>query len=227
MWEINRSALFGKLSELPYKAIESATVFCKMRGNPYVELGHWLHQILNQPDSDLHRIVRHFHLDAGKLARDLTESLDRLPRGATSVSDLSVHVEESVERGWVYASLLFEESRVRTGHLLVGMLKTKTLANALYAISREFQKVKIDELTEKFASITDGSPEPRLSSPTPGAASSSGGEVAPAALGKQEALAALLGRPHRARAQRRDGPHRGARRRDKADHPRLATPPPK
>jgi hypothetical protein len=42
--EISRVALFGKLNPVCYKGIESATVFCKMRGNPYVELVHWLHQ---------------------------------------------------------------------------------------------------------------------------------------------------------------------------------------
>ena len=46
MSEISRTALFGKLNSLAYKAIEGATVFCKMRGNPYVELVHWLQQIL-------------------------------------------------------------------------------------------------------------------------------------------------------------------------------------
>ena len=46
MSEISRVALFGKLNSLGYKAIESATVFCKLRGNPYVELVHWFHQIL-------------------------------------------------------------------------------------------------------------------------------------------------------------------------------------
>ena len=65
MSEISRMALFGKLNTLAYKAIESATVFCKMRGNPYVELVHWFHQILHQQDSDLHRIVRTFQLDKG------------------------------------------------------------------------------------------------------------------------------------------------------------------
>ena len=58
MAEISRVALFGKLNSLGYKAIESATVFCKLRGNPYVELVHWIHQILQLQDSDLHRIVR-------------------------------------------------------------------------------------------------------------------------------------------------------------------------
>ncbi|EVT83062.1 hypothetical protein Z046_31020 [Pseudomonas aeruginosa VRFPA09] len=95
MSEISRVALFGKLNSLAYKAIEAATVFCKLRGNPYVELVHWFHQILQLPDSDLHQIVRQSGIDPARLAKDLTEALDRLPRGSTSITDLSSHVEEA------------------------------------------------------------------------------------------------------------------------------------
>jgi hypothetical protein len=42
MAEIKRSILVGKLNPIADKAIESATIFSKMRGNPYVELVHWL-----------------------------------------------------------------------------------------------------------------------------------------------------------------------------------------
>ena len=110
MSEISRTALFGKLNSLAYKAIEGATVFCKLRGNPYVELVHWLQQILQTPDSDLHRIVRHFELNSSLLAKDVTDSLDRLPRGATAISDFSPHVENAVERGWVYATLMYGDN---------------------------------------------------------------------------------------------------------------------
>src|SRR5579859_5702837 len=127
MPDISRVALFGKLDELAYRSLESATVFCKMRGNPYVELSHWVHQLLQQSDSDLHRIVRHYSLDAGRLARDVLEALERLPRGATSVSDLSIHVEEAAEKGWLYASLKFGQARVRVGHMVVGITKTTGL----------------------------------------------------------------------------------------------------
>src|SRR5260370_669122 len=133
MSEISRVALFGKLNSLGYRAIESATVFCKMRGNPYVELIHWLHQLLQQQDSDLHRIIKHFNLDVSRLAKDVVDALDRLPRGASSISDLSSHVEDAVERGWVFGTLMFGDSQVRTGHLVVGMMKTSTLRNALLA----------------------------------------------------------------------------------------------
>lgn len=191
MSEISRTALFGKLNSLAYKAIEGATIFCKLRGNPYVELVHWIQQILQTPDSDLHRIVRHFEIDASRLAKDITDALDRLPRGATSISDLSSHVENAVERGWVYATLMFGESRVRTGHLVVGILKTPSLRNALLGVSRQFEAIKPDTLSDDFTRIVAGSPEEKLGS-TDGSALAAPGEasgaMAPAAMGRQEAL---------------------------------------
>ncbi|WP_438282162.1 type VI secretion system ATPase TssH [Pseudomonas alabamensis] len=191
MGEISRTALFGKLNSVAYKAIEAATVFCKLRGNPYVELVHWLHQLLQLQDSDLHRIIRQFDVEPARLARDLTDALDRLPRGSTSITDLSSQVEESVERGWVYGSLMFGSSQVRTGYLLVGILKTSSLRNALLSLSAEFSKVKVEALSERFDEYVDDSPENHLSASdgfnaaAPGEASAS---LAPAAMGKQEAL---------------------------------------
>ncbi|MBS0315379.1 MAG: type VI secretion system ATPase TssH [Proteobacteria bacterium] len=192
MSEISRNALFGKLNPLLYKAIEGATVFCKLRGNPYVELVHWLHQILSNNDSDLHRITRHFELDASKLAADLTRALDRLPRGATSISDLSEHIEMSVERGWVYGTLMYGEAQVRSGYLIVGIVKTMGLRNILYGISKEFEKIGIDAVAERLADIVKGSPEEALAASDGiglgGAPGEASGAMAPAQMGKQEAL---------------------------------------
>ena len=189
MTEINRTVLFGKLNPVAYRAIEAATVFCKLRGNPYVEWVHWLHQMLQAQDSDIHRIVRHAEIDAGKLATDITAALDKLPRGATSISDFSPNIEESIERAWVFATLVFGETQVRTGHLVLGALKTTTLRNALYAISRQFERVKADGLADDFAKLLAGSPEASLA-PTDGAANpgETSGAIAPAAMGRQEAL---------------------------------------
>jgi type VI secretion system protein VasG len=195
MAEISRASLFGKLNSLAYKSLESATLFCKMRGNPYVELVHLLHQILQLQDSDLHRIVRHFGLEPSRLAADMMAALDRLPRGSTSISDLSSHLEESVERAWVYGTLLFGETQIRSGHLLVGILKTSELRNVLLGISREFAKLKLEQLTDEFPRVVGGSPEEALAATDGSAfggqpqAGGAGGVMAPAAMGKQEALA--------------------------------------
>src|SRR5580765_7434396 len=194
MAEIRRATLFGKLNPIAYKAIESATVFCKMRGNPYVETVHWLHQLLQSQDTDVHRIVKHFQLDPSRVAADLIAALDKLPRGATAISDFSPDITNVVERAWVYGSLMFGEFQVRTGHIVVGFLNSE-LRHKFLAISREFTKFKLEELTDNFARITAGSPEDGLrasdgsgmsAGATPGESS---GAMAPAAMGKQEALA--------------------------------------
>jgi len=163
MSEIRRSNLFGKLNGVVFKAIEGATTFCKMRGNPYVELVHWLHQLFQLQDSDLKRLCAHFELDAGRLAADLIAALDKLPRGATAISDFSPHIEEAVERAWVYATLLFGEVQVRSGHLIFAALKTPGLRNVALSISKEFSKFKIEALGDNFHALLQGSPEESLS----------------------------------------------------------------
>ncbi|HEV8378393.1 MAG TPA: type VI secretion system ATPase TssH [Tepidisphaeraceae bacterium] len=195
MAEISRAALFGKLNSLAYKAIESATVFCKMRGNPYVELVHWINQIMQLQDSDLHRIIRAFNVNPAKLATDLTAALDRLPRGATAITGLSPHLEEAVKEAWIYATLMFNEPSIRTGHLVVGMMRTQNLRNVLNGISMEFAKIKQEQLTDEFSKVTSGSVEEALAAKdgsTVGGNVSPGehsGAIAPAQMGKQEALA--------------------------------------
>ncbi len=191
MAEISRATLFGKLNPLMFKAAEGAVTFCKLRGNPHVELVHWLFQIVNLPDSDLHRILRHFDVDSARLVRDLQNVLERLPRGASTIEDFAEHLPYTVKEAWMYATLLFGESQVRSGYLVVGLLKNDRLRDVLTRISREFEKVKVETLTEDFARIVKGSPEDGqtasdgFAAGTPGEASSA---IPPAAMGKQEAL---------------------------------------
>lgn len=194
MAEIKRSTLFGKLNPIGYKSIEAATIFCKLRGNPYVETAHWLHQLLQQQDGDVNRIVRHFSIDGSRLAADLIAALDRLPRGATAISDFSPQIEAALQQAYLYATLLFGEGQVRTGHLILAFLKTDSLRNSFLSLSKEFAKIKSEKLSDEFDGITGGSPEASMrasdgsglsADAAPGETS---GALGPAEMGKQEAL---------------------------------------
>ncbi len=192
MTGIPRAKLFGKLNAVGYKALDGAVTFCKLRNNPYVEAVHWLHQLMQTQDSDLHRIIKAFGMDVGQLVADTQSALDRLPRNNQGSPDLATHLVHAVEKAWTLASLKFGEYSIRTGHVLLALADEEDLKKALFAISKQFMKINADQLAEQFAKITDGSPEAVMAaaadrgiSGTPGEAS---GAMAPAQLGKQEAL---------------------------------------
>ncbi|KAF1034759.1 MAG: Protein ClpV1 [Burkholderia lata] len=156
---ISRQTLFGKLGVELYRGIESATNFCKLRGNPFVELVHWLHQLLQQPDGDLQRIVRHAHIDRDALERDLARALADLPAGASSISDFSWHVEAAIERGWVLATLGHGDHRVRGAWLIAALVSTLELRRVLLAISPEFGKIPVEGFGDVVPAWIAGSPE--------------------------------------------------------------------
>lgn len=194
MSEYNRAVLYGKLNPLCYKALENAATFAKLRGNPDIELAHWLAQMLQNPDSDLHRVIKAFEVNQGKLASDLTAALDRFRRGASAINDFSPDVDEITRDAWMYASLSFGSGTVRGGYLVYAGMKSRTIRNVLLGISKELDKVKPEVLAQNMEKVLAGSPEGAMASTsaapgdtgaTPGEAS---GAVAPPEMGKEEAL---------------------------------------
>ncbi|WP_321789246.1 type VI secretion system ATPase TssH [Paraburkholderia sp. J94] len=156
---ISRQSLFQKLGATLFRSAESATAYCKLRGNPYVELVHWLHQLMQQPDSDMHRVLRHCEIDQATLDRDMARALAALPAGASSISDFSHHVDSAIERGWLITSLGMGENRIRGAWLLVALLTTPDLRRALLSISPVFAKIPVDNLIDLLPAWINGSPE--------------------------------------------------------------------
>ncbi|QKJ05050.1 type VI secretion system ATPase TssH [Yersinia mollaretii] len=156
---ITRKNLFGKLDATLFKGIESATTICKLRGNPYVELVHWINQLWHQEDNDLKHIIRYFAVDVEAFERGLAKALANLPVGASSISDFSYHIELAIERAWIHASLECLDTRIRSGHLLLAMLTNMELRRALFSIAPEMEKISLEHLNSDFNFITQESPE--------------------------------------------------------------------
>ncbi|WP_211453433.1 type VI secretion system ATPase TssH [Collimonas antrihumi] len=160
----SRQILFGKLDTTLFKAIESATAFCKLRGNPHVELVHWLNQLHQLPDGDWQRILRYFQIDAAALDRDLATALATLPAGATSINDFSHHIETAIERAWVMATLVAGDNRIRVAWLLLALLETPDLRRVLLSVSPAFAKIPLEGLAELLPAVVLESPESHESS---------------------------------------------------------------
>ncbi len=165
---ISRKTLFAKLNPLLSETLEQGTELCRLKGNPYVELVHWLNILLLQPDSDLQSILRGFSVDSAQLDADINRSLQRLPVGAETVSDFSPLIDQLIESAWMLASL--EENPqplIHSGHFLIVLLTQPELCRALLAISPVFALLSADEITRQLTEITRNSPERQFTITSP------------------------------------------------------------
>ena len=162
MSSMKRSDIVAKLNAPCRKALENAMKLAKLRGNPYVELVHWIEQIARTENSDFQKIAKHFGIEEAHLVADLTAALDRLPRGATAISDISDHVFDAIERVYARGSMKFGDDVVRSGYVMVAAMQTPRLENMLEGMSAQFSKIDEDDLIEGFSGITKGSSEDNI-----------------------------------------------------------------
>ncbi|MDD9940282.1 MAG: type VI secretion system ATPase TssH [Myxococcales bacterium] len=189
---VKRDVLYAKLNSLGYRAIEGAIVATRMRGNPRVQLAHWLYQVAEQGASDLQSIMLAYGIEPAAVAGDLVRTIEALPSGAQSV-EVSGEVDQAIERGWVYGQLLYQARKVRVGHVLLGVLQHRSLRARLAEISPHLSRIDHDDLAARFTDMLEGSPETELEDRAFGedpsvASSGEQGALPPAQLGRAEAL---------------------------------------
>jgi type VI secretion system protein VasG len=162
MADISLEAVTGKLNRIGYETFIKALRQAKGAGNRHLEFAHWLAHILQSERSDIALTTDHFKLDRGRLMTDVTAAVGGLRKNETEMPAISNTVIDLLDRGWHYATLFFGETQIRTGHLLVGALKSREFSRAFTDISREFAKISVDVLTSEHRRIWAGSDEENL-----------------------------------------------------------------
>src|SRR5208283_3922905 len=147
--DISVESVAGKLNRVGYEAFILALRQAKTAGNRNIELGHWLFQLLQKDRTDIALTADHFKLNRGKLLADATAVVNSFRKNETEMPGISNQVADALDRGWHYATLLFGETQIRTGHLLVAMLKSIELRRALVGVSQEFAKIPVDEVMRR------------------------------------------------------------------------------
>jgi type VI secretion system protein VasG len=160
--DISLETVTGKLNRVGYDAFMQALRHAKRAGNRNVELAHWLHHILANERSDVSLTIDHYKLDRGRLLKDVATTIDGFRKQETEMPGISNHITDILDRGWYYATLFFGETQIRTGHLLVGALKSRELRRALQQLSAEFGKINDDLLANESRKIWAQSDEENL-----------------------------------------------------------------
>jgi type VI secretion system protein VasG len=183
MADVSLETVTGKLNRVGYDAFMQALRHAKNAGNRNLELAHWLAKILQLDRSDLALTVDHYKLDRARLTADLNGAIAGFGMNKTEMPGISENIIDALDRGWHYATLYFGETQIRTGHVLVAMLKDLKLRRVLAGLSKQFEAIDVDALSVEHARIWRGSDEENLrpmdgsglsGAGTPGAETSAG-----------------------------------------------------
>ncbi|MCC6284751.1 MAG: type VI secretion system ATPase TssH [Phycisphaerales bacterium] len=195
MAEPNLQKLYGTLNSLCYKSLEASAIVAKQLGHSEVTLAHFLKQLMQLQDSDQARLVRHFKINPSKLLQDLDLALERLKRGSAGLSGFSDALNNAVLQAWTACTLNFGDRKIRSAHIIFALLNRPGDRKDLLAISAEYGKIDHEVLLRESDAILGDSVEGvlnlRESGQVTGAGAAPGeasGAMAPAAMGKQEAI---------------------------------------
>ncbi len=162
MADISLEAVTGKLNRVGYDAFMQALRHAKGAGNRNLELAHWLLKILQMDQTDLAMTADHFKLDRARLLSDTNSVVSGFAMNKTEMPEISDTVIDALDRGWYYATLMFGETQIRSGHILTALLKDPRTQRVLAGVSKEFNRIDAEVLTNEHQKIWRGSAEENL-----------------------------------------------------------------
>src|SRR5436190_23924180 len=116
-------SLIDRLNPTCRKALEASAGLCVSQTNFNVELEHLLLKLLDAPNSDIARILKHYDVSSADVSREMTKRVDRLKRGNNQTPALSPRIPEAIQQAWLISSLRLGSQMVRSGALLSAMLE--------------------------------------------------------------------------------------------------------
>jgi len=157
----NLKSLVGKLDDTCRKALEQAAGLCLAQTHYEVEVEHFFLKLLESPNTDLHKILRHFEIGESRLVTDLTAAMEGFKSGNSRNPALSPSIPRMIREAWLVASVDFQASAVRSGHIVLALLSEEETARMLTQSSDAFKKISTETLSQNLAALTSGSVEER------------------------------------------------------------------
>ncbi len=180
MPKTNLKSLIGKLDDTCRKAMELAAGLCLSQTHYEVEVEHFLLKALEIPNTDLNKILRHFEISETRLVSDLTRAMEGFKTGNSRNPALSPRIPKMIQDAWLIASVDYQASSVRSGHIILALLSDDESARMLTASSDVFRKISLETLLASFADLTAGSVEDKDAANRPGQTAQEGNATAPA-----------------------------------------------
>jgi type VI secretion system protein VasG len=184
---VNLKSLIGRLNDTCRNAFEGAAGLCLSRGNYDIEIEHILAKILENDDTDFHKICHQYGVNVDRLTKDIETSLNRLKTGNTGRPDISPRIPDLIQDSWLIASVNYGAGKIRSGHLVLTLLTNERFIRITREISKEFVMISPEKLAKELETVTSGSNEAQEAVAL-GETPSNDGSPIPSGSGKTKAL---------------------------------------
>ena len=172
---VDLKRLVGRLNGRSRRTLETAAALTLSRRTTTSRLGTGWCTLAADIDLDVTAVLQHYGVDRERLAADLSRTLGNWSTGNAGAPALAPEIVELIKQAWMVASIEQEATRIRSGHLLWGLIADERLAQRAREVSEQLLKIDQDALKRDFATITasslrvrkhpSGSPRARLSLP--------------------------------------------------------------
>ncbi len=156
---VNLKSLVGRMDDVARSSLEAAAGLCLSRTHYDIEIEHFLTKLLDQQDTDLHHILKHFGVDKSRFTTELNRALDKLKTGNARTPSFSPSLVKMFTSAWTIGSLEFGGAQIRSGFAIVALLSDDELSRLAKDFSRELQVIQPETLRRDFFNIVVGSPE--------------------------------------------------------------------
>ena len=148
--------LVNRLNPTCRAALDEAGRIGVARTNYDIENEHWLSCLINTSNSDINLILHNYSISSEAFHHDLIRVLNGLKTGNTRTPGLSPHLVALIRDAWMIASLDFGGSQIRSGHVLIAILKD-TRNHGLPAGT--LVSIEPDDVMARFNAVVSGSIE--------------------------------------------------------------------
>lgn len=145
--------LIEKLNPHCKQALERAVATCFSQTHFYVEIQHWLLELVREDNNDVSAILKYFAINSEKLEQDIIDAQKHFKTGNGHAPALSEYLMSLVQKAWVSASIKLKSDNVRSGHLLLALSGDDSLSMLMAGVSQQFNKIDSVELEAEFESI--------------------------------------------------------------------------
>lgn len=154
----NRKELVAHLNKACLDAFENASNLCVSFGHMNVTIEHLLYSLCEQSGNDIYNIFRKLDRDIDIFKKNVGQSFSRFKQLDGELPSLSSQLFDLLESAWLISSLELNEKKIRSGVLLLTLLR-ETDKYCRYEYIDFLESLSPELIKTNFFSFTEGSVE--------------------------------------------------------------------